>query len=293
MHAGLMARLGRFFEWVGKKGPDRGNLASPQAAAGQLKMCLAESRRTGKDCRNHLESKPPIFTMIPGQSPIELVAYYDEFAGYYPNCEMATKSWFVRNVRKDWIIFDCGANIGYYSILFSRLAMDGQVYAFEPTITYDMLLANLAHHRIKNVIPIRFALGNKTGLLEESIFRIWGSEPERGRYPFTTIDAFVEADNINRLDCIKIDVDSFDFEILQGAEKTLVKFNPFVMVELNHALIKRGHSNMQVLEWLARLGYSACVVFDHENFLLRRGSSFSEDAAHKLRCTVFFEQTTT
>jgi hypothetical protein len=87
-----------------------------------------------------------IQTNVPGRPPIELPAFYPEFAWYYPNCELETKYWFVRNVQPDWTIFDIGANIGYYSVLFSQLAPQGRVYAFEPTVTVEILKANLAHN---------------------------------------------------------------------------------------------------------------------------------------------------
>ena len=53
----------------------------------------------------------------------------------------------MENVHPDWILFDVGANIGCYSILFSRLAPAGQIYAFEPTDTFSMLEENLAYTR--------------------------------------------------------------------------------------------------------------------------------------------------
>ena len=56
-----------------------------------------------------------IHTLIPENDPIELIAYYPEFADYYPACELQTKRWFVENVGRDWIIFDIGAN---YRLLF-------------------------------------------------------------------------------------------------------------------------------------------------------------------------------
>jgi FkbM family methyltransferase len=214
--------------------------------------------------------KPSIFTNVPDFPSIELVAYYQEFVNYYPNCELETKNWFVHNVQKDWVLIDCGANIGYYSILFSRLAPKGHIYAFEPTSTYDMLLTNLAHHKINNVTPVKSALGKQSGEIKDAIFRIWGHKPENMVYSFITIDDFVRAKNLSRLDCIKIDVDSFDFEVLQGARETLLKFDPFVIVELNHALNKRNQSVPEALEWLAKLGYEYAYSLDFENFLLKR-----------------------
>jgi FkbM family methyltransferase len=234
--------------------------------------------------------RPPVFTQVPGLPPIELVAYYDEFRDYYPECEMNTKGWFVRNVRLDWVILDCGANIGYYTILFARLAPEGRVYSFEPTITYEMLLTNLAHHQINNVTPLKLALGKSTGQIEDSIFRIWGKEPEKMVYSFTTIDDFIATNQLRRLDCIKIDVDSFDFEVLQGARETLIKHDPFVVVELNHALSRRNQSVPQALEWLAGMGYKTAFSLDYDNFLLKRNLQSVNTGTNGLQIIIQFGQ---
>jgi FkbM family methyltransferase len=207
---------------------------------------------------------------IPKRNPIELISYYDEFAWYYPTCEMETKRWFVDNVQGDWCIFDIGANVGYYTILFSRLAPDGQIFAFEPTSTEAMLRANLAHHQVKNVEIHKVAVGRQPGLREDDIFRIWGRDAERSEYPFVSIDSFVQERKVKKVDCVKIDVDSFDFEVLQGAVDTLQTYDPYVVVELNHALSRRQQSNAEAMAWLSRLGYSDALVLDFDNFVLKR-----------------------
>ena len=221
---------------------------------------------TSRTCSTESEVAPPstsadpgmraIYTLIPGQAAIELVAYYPEFLDYYPNCELQTKRWFVEHVQPDWVIFDIGANIGYYSILSSRLAPRGKILAFEPTSTISMLRANLAHHSCLNVEPLQLAVGRRSGRIEDDVYRIWGRDPERQEYEFTTVDDVVSTRGIDRLDCLKIDVDSFDFEVLRGAAETLERFDPWVVVELNHALAKRGQSPPEALEWLAARGYS-------------------------------------
>lgn len=211
-----------------------------------------------------------ITTLIPGSDSIELIAYYPEFVEYYPQCELQTKKWFVDYIKDNWIIFDCGANIGYYTILFSRFAPHGHIYAFEPTITYEMLLKNIQHHSLSNVTPVHMALGNKTGTYDDAIFRIWGKNPEIQKYEFSTLDDYISLQNIQHVDCIKIDVDSFDLEVLKGSKNTLLRYNPYVMVELNHALTKRGQSREEALQWLSSLGYSSFQIFDNENFLIKK-----------------------
>ena len=215
----------------------------------------------------------PVETTIPGRDPIELVAYYEEFRDYYPHCELETKRWFVDHVRRDWWIFDIGANVGYYSILFSQLAPAGRVFAFEPTATAEMLRSNLRHNGIGNAEVHEVALAATTGEREDRIFRLWGTDGEVRTYPFYAFDDFVARHRIERVDCLKIDVDSFDFEVLRGAERTLAERNPVVVVELNHALARRNQSVGEALAWLARRGYRKALVLDNDNFVLQRGAA--------------------
>ena len=226
--------------------------------------------RSRLDAANSSRCTEPCFTAVPGAKPIRLVAYYEQFKDYYPFCEMQTKRWFVENVEPNWWIFDIGANIGYYSILFSRLAPAGRVFAFEPTSTVSMLQENLQASGVQNATVEKVALGNAVGERNDAIFRIWGGDPEPGSYTFETLDHYCDRNSIPRVDCIKIDTDSFDFEVLLGAEQVLRQFNPWVVVELNHALAKRNQSAMEAVEWLRSKGYREALVTDYDNFVMKR-----------------------
>lgn len=214
--------------------------------------------------------RDPVATTIPGRDPIELVAYYEQFRDYYPYCELETKRWFADHVRDDWWIFDIGANVGYYTILFSQLAPRGRVFAFEPTATAEMLRQNLRHNGVGNAEVHDVALAATTGEREDRIFRLWGTEGEVRTYPFYAFDDFIARHGIDRVDCLKIDVDSFDFEVLRGAERTLAERNPVVVVELNHALGLRNQGVGEALAWLAHRGYRQALVLDNDNFVLQR-----------------------
>jgi FkbM family methyltransferase len=213
-----------------------------------------------------------IETAIPGREPIELISFYEELRDYYAQCELETKRWFVDHIRPDWWIFDVGANIGYYTILFGQLAPRGRVFAFEPTATAAMLRANLQHNNVQNAEIHEIALGAATGERSDRIYRLWGTDGEVKTYPFYKLDDFIDRHGIERVDCIKIDVDSFDFEVLRGAEQTLLKRNPVIVVELNHALAKRDQSAGEALAWLAQRGYRKALVLDRDNFVLQRGA---------------------
>jgi FkbM family methyltransferase len=199
--------------------------------------------------------------------------------------------WFVKNVQPDWEIFDVGANVGVYSVLFSRLAHLGHVVAFEPTVTADMLRANLAHNGCKNVQVLQIAIGSKTGSVEDGIYRIWGKEQERQVYPFYRLDDYVRNNNITKLDCIKIDVDSFDFEVLLGARETLRTLKPMVVVELNHALSHRNQSNVKALEWLYEQGIGEVLALDGDNFVITPGRRPSATYAVQGAISIAFADT--
>lgn len=224
-----------------------------------------------------------IYTQVPNRPAIALPAHYESFAWYYPNCEMQTKDWFVRHAEADWSYFDCGANIGYYSILFAQLSPAGHIHSFEPTSTAEMLATNLVHHSIDNVTVHRLALGKTERRARDKIYRIWGQEPEETELAFTTVDVMTTRLDLQRLDCIKIDVDSYDFEVLQGAEETLARFDPWVVIELNHALSMRGQSVTAAMAWLSEHGYRHSLILDQDNFVLRKSwTGIDPVTSHKL-----------
>lgn len=196
------------------------------------------------------------------------VSVYSEFKTWVSEAELQTKQWFVDHIQDDWNIIDAGANIGMYSILFSRLASNGKIYCFEPTDTVELLRMNLTRHHANNAEAIRQALGSEAGEREETIYKIWGSASgvEKKQFPFTTIDVFISERDF-KTDLIKIDVDSYDYEVLLGAKETLLSQRPWVMVELNGALSLRGFHPEMAQKWMNELGYHVVNIFDGENYL--------------------------
>ncbi|MDE3198663.1 MAG: FkbM family methyltransferase, partial [Acidobacteriota bacterium] len=65
-------------------------------------------------------------------------------------------------------VFDLGANAGATAFFLSGMVGEaGRVFAFEPDDrNFDALLRNLEHHKLKNVVPIKKAVGGFTGRAE-------------------------------------------------------------------------------------------------------------------------------
>ena len=183
----------------------------------------------------------------------------------YHNYEQETVNFFRNLIQPNWTVFDCGAKTGYFTLLFSELCEQGVVHSFEPTNTFDMLVSNVNYYQLNNIILNKKALGEKSGDIEDYIYRIWGQDPEKQIYNFITIDEYCKQNNIQKLNLIKIDVDSYDFETLKGAIVTLNTLKPIVTVELNHALHLRNTTPQEVIDWMISLGYQQTNITD-ENY---------------------------
>lgn len=227
----------------------------------------------------------PVATLVPGRNPILLHAYYPSFIGYYPHCELQTKRWFVENIGPEWVCLDIGSNIGYHTILMAECAERGFVYSFEPTRTSKMLLKNVSAAGVKNFELVPKAVGAQSGIFSEEIYRIWGQKPEKSKQVFTTIDDFVEERSPARLDLIKIDVDGFDYEALLGAKKTLDRYSPTVIIELNHALHTRGHTVADAFAFMLERKYSTVLILDKDNYVFSREWSLGEPYPQALKVT--------
>ena len=202
----------------------------------------------------------PMTTSVPGRPPIQFNYYDEQFAQYYPDCELVSKGWWVENVQPDWVIFDCGANVGYNTILMSQLAPKGQIHAFEPTGMLGMLMANLSDNEVGNAVVHNIAL---TGPANAPANR--GDSPAETM----TVDEFVARHPVARLDAIKIDLSTFGLEqILQGAEATLRRFAPYIIIDSSHAASKRHLKTSPVFQWLSDHGYNQGIELEAENYVL-------------------------
>jgi FkbM family methyltransferase len=161
------------------------------------------------------------------------------------------------------VVFDIGANFGWYTVHFSKHA--DKVYAFEP-ITYDELQENIALNNCKNVVAVNKAIGDaqrETAFFIPKIFRGSGSASEHNYYgskvnvSMITLDDYVEEHNIQRVDFIKADIEGGELGMLKGAEKTLRKFHPAMSLEIEEWHTSRfGYQPEDIFSFLKHLGYS-------------------------------------
>jgi FkbM family methyltransferase len=169
------------------------------------------------------------------------------------------------------VVFDVGANVGWYTTIASQtLGAQGQVFAFEPDPgTSALLESNLARNGLTNVRIIRTALSDRPGeaawdtSAHPGDFHIaQGPAPTGATVLLTTIDAFC-AEHAVEIDVLKMDVQGAEPRVLAGMMKTLQRQRrkPCILSEFWPWGIKRGGSSATIyLNTLEALGYEALVI---------------------------------
>lgn len=139
------------------------------------------------------------------------------------------------------IVLDLGANIGYYTLIFSKIVgKDGHVFAFEPDPNnFAILKKNIEINKIKNVILIQKAVSNtsKPQLLylcdyNHGQHRIYPSPrcTEKINVECTIIDEYLDGTEFfNNINFVKMDVEGSEYDVINGMQKTL-KLNPHLKI---------------------------------------------------------------
>jgi FkbM family methyltransferase len=182
--------------------------------------------------------------------------------GYF---EKETTEIYLKFLRPDMVVFDVGANFGYYTALTAaKLNDQGHVHAFEPTLNYrQRLMGNLIANRLESRVTVHpVALSNQIG---EADIRIGNSSATMhpvGDYgtvetiALRTLDDFVREKNIDRIDMIKVDIDGHEPLFVAGSFKTLARFRPCLLIEISEQhLVQHGSSAMQQRSQLEEIGY--------------------------------------
>lgn len=158
---------------------------------------------------------------------------------------------FLKHVKPGYSVLDAGANVGFYTILFSKLVgLGGRVVAFEPSqINYNFLEKHVNMNSCKNVQIVKLAVGNKEGQGFLDASGPMSHIREEGEEIYiTTIDKWCEENNFAP-NFIKLDVEGFEYKALVGAENTIKKYSP--VIAISFGLEERP----QYVSFFEKLGY--------------------------------------
>ena len=167
---------------------------------------------------------------------------------------------------------DIGANIGYFTLMGSRLVGEkGCVIALEPSIrALAKLTQNLRMNDTKNVILLSLACGkskNLKSLYQASIHNIGETSmsTHMGTAPTETIISLPLDDILQQLNImpsmIKIDIEGYEFEALQGMSNILKNFRPTIVTEITPRWLEaQGRTAGDVHDYMDQHGYDCFLI---------------------------------
>lgn len=164
-----------------------------------------------------------------------------------------------------------GAYFGDHAILVAKniASRGGRVHCFEPnTDQVSMLKENMQLNQLSNMVV------NQKGLWSESNFRfkldgfdsfassVQASEGEGG-FDTITIDDYCVSQG-RRLGLIQLDIEGGEFDVLQGAQKTLTEDGPDIVFETHRHYVdwSNGLENTEIVRFLVNLGYTVYAIRD-------------------------------
>lgn len=171
------------------------------------------------------------------------------------------------------VVFDIGANIGWYTISILLKHKGASVYSFEPIessfhyLKKNLVLNNLNSDKAYNIgffnenkkatfyFDVRFAMASSMANLRGC------QDTVAVDCEVTKLDDFVStALSLEQLDFIKCDVEGAELFVFEGAIQTIKKYRPIIFSEmLRKWSAKFDYHPNQMISFLKELGYRCFV----------------------------------
>ncbi|MEO2033968.1 MAG: FkbM family methyltransferase [Planctomycetaceae bacterium] len=176
-----------------------------------------------------------------------------------------------KRVKDGSIIYDIGANAGYFSLLAAHLHQPGgQVVAFEPvpSIVSDLRAMLIANDLSDRVHACQLALSDtagrikmytpasaETGVICSAVRHSDVDEDSVIDVDVTTLDHFIFSDRNPAPEVIKLDVEGAEASVLSGARRVLKEVRPIVLAEIHG-----DQPAMDVWDIVVPLGYQVHLL---------------------------------
>jgi FkbM family methyltransferase len=154
---------------------------------------------------------------------------------------------FIKNFRT---ALDVGCRVGEFSRYLQRDFK--HVYSFDPNLwpnfRYNVDLDKVTHYQC--------ALGDDIG----EIRMYGGMHSERTGVKCKTVPVFtIDMFDFDNVDYLKIDVEGFEKKVLIGAQETIARCSPLIVIEQNHVVLE-GDEQYSAKEYLQGIGYRQAAV---------------------------------
>lgn len=171
------------------------------------------------------------------------------------------------------VVYDIGANIGLFTLFFSKYKPSVRIVAFEAVgETVAALKTNLHRNSIHDVVVENRAVSSEDGTVsffvghhhKSSLLKNWASDEGKReireiKVASIKIDSYVQANPSLKPDFIKIDVEGGADKVLEGAGKVFETIRPLVMIESHNAI-----EDNAIIQMLSKFDYDAFRINNHK-----------------------------
>lgn len=164
---------------------------------------------------------------------------------------------FIRETKNMRFLVDVGALYGVFSLVFTSRP-NTTAYAFEPgSLAFFGLQENVTVSG-QNIIPHNLFIGDKTGHPVDC--GIEWKHVTANRFPDERRCKFLEyaLDDmaLRGADCMKIDVEGYECQVLRGAQRTITRFSPVIFLENHPTVLRNSGESIENLHTIIKnLGY--------------------------------------
>ena len=183
--------------------------------------------------------------------------------GEYTELEIQLLRNFINN---ESIVYDIGANIGYHTVAFSKLAE--HVYAFEPNNkNLDLLIKNTK--TLDNVTIYNFACSDKNAIMhiEDFDLDVPGNYGEMHMLETGQTCNTIRIDDLKDIyapDLIKIDVEGHELQVLLGSIETIKEYKPKIFYEAHGTDLDKIYELLTNLDY--KLYWFPCSNYNNNNY---------------------------
>ena len=174
-------------------------------------------------------------------------------------------------------VIDCGAFDGDHTIAYSNaVGPDGLVVAIEAgNLAFECLKHNAKLFKHRNVLTVHAAAGEIDGVITSHYpapnlgASQCVADGKDGDFSVSTITIDKMIGNLDRkVSFIKMDIEGWEFFALRGAEGTIKKDRPEMLIEINRgALASNHHTPEDVVKFIIDLQYAFTILPSHCRFL--------------------------
>ncbi len=166
------------------------------------------------------------------------------------------------------VIYDVGAFHGILTLFFASRC--SRVISYEPNeINHARLIENIRLNNLCNIEVRQFGVGARpgSGTLHYAPEMAGGGTldasaigPVSQRVEVTTLDHDIAASGLPAPDLIKIDIEGWELEALEGARETLAKYHPALFLEMHGETPREKHRKASaIVAFLCDAGYTDIV----------------------------------